>query len=137
MTTQNTNTEIVRRFIDDVWNAGHAERIATFTAPGFVDHAYQPANELGHRGMVERLKTIIPDATWSIDRLVAEGDDVVAELTLTGTHRGEFAGVAPKGNPLSVRCYRRFLLKNGKLREHDALLDTHQLLRQMAATPLP
>ena len=129
-----TQTEIVRRFVDEVWNRGKSEAIASFTAPEFIDRAYDPRNSEGHRNAVEALKSIIPDALWTIDSLAAAGNVVIAELTMRGTHRAMFRGVAPQGNAVEVRCYRTFVFSGELLVEHSALLDTDRLLKQMAET---
>lgn len=133
-----TSTEyaaVVRDFIDLVWNGGDSAAVAKFVDADFVDRAYDPPNAQGHAKMVEMLKQVVPDATWSIDRLVAQDKTVVCELTLTGTHRGAFRGHEPKGNVLKVRAYRTFVFGEGKIIEHAALLDTSTLLKQMAASP--
>ena len=127
-----THTETVRRFIDEVWNHGRGEAIASFTAPGYVDKAYSPPNADGHRAMVETLKSIIPDFHWTIDGLVAAGDLVMVELTLRGTHLGSFRGIEARGNPIEVRSYRTFRFDGDLIVEHRALLDTDRLLKQMA-----
>jgi predicted ester cyclase len=126
------HTEIVRRFIDEVWNQGRSEAIASFTAPGYIDKAYNPPNVDGHRAMVDTLKSIIPDVHWTIDALVAQNDLVMAELTMRGTHLGSFRGIEARGNPIEVRSYRTFRFDGDRIVEHRALLDTDRLLKQMA-----
>jgi predicted ester cyclase len=126
------HAEIVRRFIDEVWNQSRSEAIASFIAPGYVDRAYNPPNADGHRAMVDTLKSIIPDAHWTIDGLVAQDNLVMAELTMRGTHLGSFRGIEPRGNAIEVRSYRTFRFEGDRLVEHRALLDTDRLLKQMA-----
>ena len=41
----------------------------------------------------------MPDLTYTVDDQVAEDDKVVSRYTATGTHQGEFFGVAPTGEP--------------------------------------
>jgi predicted ester cyclase len=43
-----------------------------------------------------------PDAQFTIEDLIAEGDKVVARATEQGTHRGEFMGIAPTGKQVAV-----------------------------------
>lgn len=126
---------IVRDFIDRVWNGGDSAAIDRFVDADFVDRAYDPPNAEGHARMVEMLKQVVPDAAWTIDRLAAQDQTVLCELTLTGTHRGAFSGHKPKGNVVRVRAYRTFVFDAGKIIEHAALLDTSTLLKQMAGAP--
>jgi len=126
-----SNQQIVRGFIEDVWNRGLTERIADFVSAGFVDRAYNPPDAEGHRSMVETLKATIADAVWTVDRMVADDTAVICEMRLTGTHTGAFRGIPASGNPISVRAYRSFVLSDGEIVEHAALLDTQSLLAQM------
>lgn len=47
--------------------------------------------------MVEGLLGAFPDASYTIDDVLAEGDKVVVRWTGTGTHEGEYAGVPATG----------------------------------------
>ena len=46
-----------------------------------------------------------PDARFALEDQIAEGDTVVSRWTARGTHRGEFLGIAPSGEEVTV--YRR------------------------------
>jgi len=43
----------------------------------------------------------LPDLRRNIEDLVAEGDKVAVRFTVTGTHKGEFQGIAPTGKQVS------------------------------------
>ncbi len=133
MTKLETNKALVRKFIDDVWNSRNTAAIQNYIAPGYVDSAYDPPDQRGHTAMIGVLVQAVPDAEWTIDRVVCEGDVVVCELTLTGTHQGLFRGREPKRNPIKVRAYRTFEIRDGRIASHAALLDTSRLLMQMEA----
>lgn len=126
-----TNKTIVRGYIEEIWNRGLIERFENFFAANYQEATYSPANSEGHCAMVAVQKRIMPDAVWSIERMTAEDDSVMCELTLRGTHQAAFKGVEPSGNPIRVRAYRSFVLKDGKIVHHSALLDTAELLKQM------
>ncbi|MCJ9753952.1 ester cyclase [Neorhizobium sp. BETTINA12A] len=126
-----TNKTIVRGYIEEIWNRGLIERFGSFFAAEYQEAAYSPANSEGHCAMVAVQKRIMPDAVWTIERMAAEDDGVMCELTLCGTHQAAFKGVEPSGNPIRVRAYRSFVLKDGKIMHHSALLDTAELLKQM------
>ncbi|WP_191969550.1 ester cyclase [Neorhizobium galegae] len=126
-----TNKTIVRGYIEEIWNRGLIERFGSFFATEYQEAAYSPANSEGHCAMVAVQKRIMPDAVWSIERMTAEDDSVICELTLRGTHQAAFKGVEPAGNSIHVRAYRTFVLKDGKIVHHSALLDTAELLKQM------
>ncbi len=59
-----------------------------------------------------------PDLTISIEDVMAEGDRVTARVTMRGTHRGEFQGIAPTGKRVEVRAIDMLRISNGKIVEH-------------------
>ncbi|CDZ41293.1 Hypothetical protein NGAL_HAMBI1145_58280 [Neorhizobium galegae bv. officinalis] len=125
------NKAIIRGYLEEIWNRGLIERFGNFFAANYQEAAYSPASSEGHCAMVAVQKRIMPDAVWTIERMAAEDDGVMCELTLRGTHQAAFKGVEPSGNPIRVRAYRTFVLKDGKIVHHSALLDTAELLKQM------
>lgn len=125
------NRAIIGGYIEEIWNRGLTERFADFFADDYEEAVYSPANAEGHCAMVAVQKRIMPDAVWTVERMTAEDDGVICELILRGTHQGAFKGVEACGNPIRVRAYRTFVLKDGKIVRHCALLDTADLLKQM------
>lgn len=79
-----------------------------------------------------------------IDKLLARGDEVVALITVTGTHKGvsrrpvnggTYLGVAPTGKRFSVLHTHWFKLKDGKIIEHRATRDDLSMARQLGLLP--
>ena len=59
-----------------------------------------------------------PDLTIAVEDVMAEGDLVTARVTMRGTHRGEFQGIAPTGKRVEVRAIDIFRIEDGKIVEH-------------------
>ena len=59
-----------------------------------------------------------PDLGITIEDVMAEGDRVAARVTMRGTHRGEFQGIAPTGKRVEVKAMDMFRISNGKIVEH-------------------
>ncbi len=82
------NKELIRRWIAFA-DAGFSGPIEDFIAPDYVGHL--PGSKMG-RAELERLERVLvagfPDATYSIEDLVAEGDRVVLRVITRGVHRG-------------------------------------------------
>lgn len=85
-----------------------------------------------------------PDWGMTIDRLIARGDEVVALMTVTGTHRavsqrpvngGVYLGVEPTGRSFSVLHTHWFVLKDGLIVEHRATRDDLGMSRQLGLLP--
>lgn len=85
-----------------------------------------------------------PDWRMTIDRLIVRGDEVVALMTVTGTHRavsqrpvngGLYLGVAPTGRSFSVLHTHWFVVKDGLIVEHRATRDDLGMSRQLGLLP--
>ena len=63
-------------------------------------------------------KEAFPDLTVRVEDVMAERDRVAGRVTMHGTHRGEFQGIAPTGKRVEVRAIDIFRISNGKIVEH-------------------
>lgn len=131
------HTALAQQFVDQFWNRADTAALDTFLAPDYLDHSYQPGNRDGLVDTLAQLSSSFPDHVHTIEAHVAQGDLVVLRMRLQATHRGEFRGTAPTGNPIDVSVYRTYRIAEGKIAEHWALLDTATLLRQIGAAPTP
>ena len=59
-----------------------------------------------------------PDLSVAIEDVMAQGDRVAARVTMRGTHRGEFQGIAPTSKRVEVRAIDMFRISGGKIVEH-------------------
>ncbi len=127
------NIDHVRRFIANVWNGRRLGTLGDYLSEDYVDHAYQPGNAQGLLAMLNELGAAFPDAQQQIDAITAQDDMVVCRMQLQATHAGAFRTSPASGKHISVALYRSFRLREGKIAEHWALLDTASLLRQIGA----
>ena len=85
----------VRRLIDEALNKGNASIVDEVFARDAVSHT--PNRDLrGHDEIKEPIlmrRAAFPDLNVTIDKQVADGDNVVNYLTLSGTHVGDYRGV--------------------------------------------
>ena len=72
---------------------------------------------------------------WRVDSLVAEGDKVVAQTTMTGRHEGDFFGIAPTGIDVTVSGIHILTLRDGKIVLHEGLNDDLGMMRQLGVIP--
>ena len=114
------NKAIARSYLEDVWNAKRIERIDDLVTDTFTDHHYPPDFPLGPKGAKRwftLVTTAFPDINCGINDIIAEGDKVVAQYILSGTHAGEFAGVPGSGKFISVEAVSIYQISDGKISE--------------------
>ncbi len=78
-----------------------------------------------------------PDAKATVEELLADGDKVVARVSIRGTHQGAFRGIAPTGKPIALLGINIFRIANGKIVEHWAVRDDLSFLQQVGLFPGP
>jgi predicted ester cyclase len=131
------NKAVFRRIVDEVFNQG---RLATADelGAGYIEHTPAPGQAPGIEGfkqMVQMLRGAFPDLRVTIEDLIAEGDRVVARMTTSGTHRGEFMGLAPSGKRFTISEIHILRVANGKVLEHWGVADDFGMLQQLGAVP--
>ena len=76
-----------------------------------------------------------PDASVTIEDLIAEGDTVVVRQTFRGTHAGDLMGIAPTGKQISGTGVQITRIANGKAVEPWFNGDDLGLLQQLGVVP--
>ena len=74
-----------------------------------------------------------PDYQTTIDDLIAEGDKVVARITMSGTQTGAFMGMPATGKYVEFTGIYIARIANGKIVEHWGEEDGVSLLTQLGA----
>ena len=67
----------------------------------------------------------------------AEGDKVGSRGYITGTHKGDFEGLAPTGKQVKFAYIDLWRVENGKLVEFWAQVDYLGLMKQLGLVPKP
>ena len=103
MITCDTDVEVVRRLMEQVWGEGRFDLLPDLIAPDYVAHLpigdhYGPE---GVRIDIAGYRAAIPDMTVSLEDIFAVGDLVVRRYVLGGTRRGTTDGCSEPGR--SVR----------------------------------
>ena len=83
------------------------------------------------------LRTGSPDLHAEIEDLIAEGDQVVAWIRMTGTMTGPRGPVAPSGRAVDFRHAQRFRLRDGRIVEHWAVRDDLRAMIQAGVVSQP
>jgi len=81
--------------------------------------------------------TAFPDARFTVEDQIAEGDRVASRYTFRGTHQGELMGIAPTGKQVTVTGMIINRIVNGKSEEGWLNFDALGMLQQLGAAPVP
>lgn len=130
------NKAVVQRYFDEMWNRGETAIIDEIVAPDYLHHPSAGADGHGPdyvRNVVATLRAAFPDAQFTVERMVAEGDLVATQVTMTGTHRGPFAGIDATGRAVRRKEMLMHRVVGGKLVEGWSLPDRKGLLDQLQA----
>ena len=131
------NTALVRRLLErlrDGWTVATVEEFFAPTYRRYLTATTPPITRDQQRERASRLRTAFPDAGATLEDLVAEGDRVAYRLTIRGTHRGEFLGMAPTGKFVTVTFIAIVRLADGKIVEEWGGLDQTSLVNQLRGT---
>lgn len=130
----NANKELIRRYYAEMWNQWRFE-----LADEMVDSEVRFRGSLGRMvagrgglvGYMKHVQGIFPDFHNTIETMVAEDDQIAAQLTYNGTHRGEMFGIAPTGRRVHYSGVGIFQIAGGRITDAWVLGDLATLLLQL------
>lgn len=131
------NAAAARRFFHEIAVGGNLDAIDELFASDYRDHDILKEEETLIGSQVLRSDVSgwrdAFDFTFNLDRQVTEGDDVVTLWTWTGTHKGDFMGIAPTGKQCTMTGTTIFHFEDGKIHEGWWHFDIMRLMRQLGA----
>ena len=134
------DNEATQQRLGEIINSSEIDRLGEVFADDVVDHDPAPVQGPGVEGFKDFfrvLKGAFPDAKVDPELLVADDEHVSIAYTLTGTHEGEFQGVAPTGREISVRGVQIARFRDGKIVERWGSTDELGIMSQIGAEPQP
>jgi steroid delta-isomerase-like uncharacterized protein len=135
--TAQTNKTIMERFTSEFLTTGDAASGEEFLSPDVVLHfaGHQQRGRDTYLAVVAATADTFEDLVWTVEEMVADGDAVAVRYTMTGTHRGDFAGVPPTGKAVVAQSMAFYRLADGKIVEERAQFDMLAILQQIGAAP--
>ena len=123
----------------DLINAGDIDGFGELLAEDFVEHEEMPGLEPSKEGVKQLFhmyRAAFPDLRMEVQDILVSGDKAVARVRATGTHRGEFLGMAATGKSVDVQLIdiTRFD-DDGLAHEHWGVFDALAMMQQLGAIP--
>ncbi len=115
------NKRLVRRYYEEIVNTGDTREIERFISPDYEevhDNIRHPIGLEGARKHVEGVRQVYGDLHLTVEQQIAEGEWVVTRVTMRGTHRGEWLGIAPTGKAVEMTAVNVDRVVDGKIVEH-------------------
>jgi predicted ester cyclase len=133
------NKAVVHRLFDTI-NNGRLDELPEVVAPDVIDHNavifMQPEGPGGVQEGVRMLLQGFPDLHLAVKELIAEGDQVVARFTTSGTNTGDYRGLpAPTGQHFESEAIAILRIADGRVTEIRGTADRLGMLTQLGILP--
>ena len=135
----NANKKIIQRLYKEIledWNMPLADELV---ADQFTSHYWpkgSPSGPEAFRNYYSNvIRSVLPDARYEVDDMIAEGDKVVVRWRLLGTHKGNFLDISPTGRWVTLKGIAIYRLEDSKVTERWVVTDLHGLLQKLKESP--
>jgi steroid delta-isomerase-like uncharacterized protein len=132
------NKAVIRRFVEEVQNNKDFTVYDELNAEDFVNLSSPPGippDREGGKVYLSGFLNAFPDAHFTVDDMIAEGDRVATKKTFTGTHTAALGEVPATGNRVTLQYVDIMRLRDGKIIEHWLAMDQMSFLQQLGVLP--
>lgn len=121
----------------ELLNNADVEGVGELVTPDYLEHDPLPGQGSGREGALDRFSMIVQGLSprFTVEDVIAEGDEVVVRWTNNGTHTGSFLGIPPTGRSFTIGGIDIYRVQNGRLCEHWHQLDQLSMLGQLGLVP--
>lgn len=129
--------DIVRQWIDTIWNAGDLDQIDQFHPPIF-DNEGQPSTPAETRAWHEALRVTFPDIHYQIEDLFIADNRVTVRWRARGTQLGTLWGfIPPTGKTVEWPGIHIVRVDEGQIVEIWAVANQATILQQLGVQLVP
>ncbi len=136
----NENKQLVQRWWEAMNQGNALEKIEDIYASTYIlNDPTLPEPVQGLEGVREFVSSVItgfPEARYTLEDLIVEGDKVVQRLTVRGTQQGEFQGIPATGKQVTVWLMVISRIANNKIVEEWQMVDALSLMQQLGVIPM-
>ena len=112
--------------------------LKSVVTPDWQDIPLAPGQGAGPDGIAPLLgyfKAAFPDMKIVIHEIFGAGERVAVRAEITGTHRGEFLGIAPTNKTVSIALHEFHYVRDGRITHTWHLEDWFGMLNQIGVWP--
>ena len=125
------SAERIKYFYETIISENEIERMAESISPECCVKMGEKLIPVGIEGMKEHIKATkqtYPDYRMKIIKQFCDGDYVISEFIMEGTHKGEWIGIKPTGKRLVFTGINIDKITNGLIVEHGGAVNTYETL---------
>jgi steroid delta-isomerase-like uncharacterized protein len=127
--------EVIRRLYKEFWNERKTEVLDQLLSQSHAlssPHISGPmVGPSAYKAQLAVFVSGFPDLRFTVEETVCEKDKIAASWTFTGTHKGEFLGIAPTGKQISVAGITIHEIVDGKILDSQSIWDAISLFQQL------
>lgn len=135
--------QLINRFVEELWNERRLDVADAIFAKDCVTHQLRSgvsadAVPRGPQAIKEHVTGWIasfPDLHFSVEQMLSEGDRVVMQLLMKGTHRGAWLGIPPSGKKMQIRMFTVHRVVQNKIVEDWVLVESLGVFQQLGVIP--
>jgi predicted ester cyclase len=136
--------DVIERFFTEAWNGRDFAVLDQIVDKNCVTHQLRSAPEsiasvsrgpAALRQHIEAWVTAFPDIHVTIDHSCVCGTEVVSWVTMQGTHRAPWQGIAPTGREVTIRTVAQHRVEDGRIVEDWVIVETLGLFQQLGLIP--
>ena len=135
--------QLINRFVNELWNERHFDVADAIFATNCVTHQLRsgvPVDAVprGPEAIKEHVAGWIasfPDLSFSIEQMLSEGDRVVTQLLMEGTHQGAWLGIPASGKKMQIRMFTIHRVLQSKIVEDWVLVESLGVFQQLGVVP--
>ncbi len=137
MSALEKNKKVVETLCKTVFQKHDFSKLDEIMRDDYIQHNEDtPQGKAGFKKFFEQMFKAMPDFSYTVKKIIAEGDIVMMYSTTTATHKGEWLGNPATGNKLNFDVVDIFRIENGKIAEHWDVADTLKLFTQVGKIKL-
>lgn len=138
MDTTSETRQIAERFLAAA-NAHDIDGMVSLWEPGGIETfpAFEQSFAVPHE-FAQHFRSLfnaIPDVSWKTLSVTADPERAVVRSKMSGTHLGEYQGIAGTGRSFEVDTIDFLQISDGKIVHNDVFFDGLEVLRQLGLMP--
>jgi steroid delta-isomerase-like uncharacterized protein len=127
-----TNKQILAEFGAEVFGKKDLSNLQKYMQDDYIQHnPLVPQGAAGFKTFFADWFKAVPDWSYTLTKIVSEGDTVWAYGTYSGTQTGDWLGIPATHKSYRIDAVDIFRIENGKLAEHWDVIDTYGLFKQL------